>query len=249
MSDIKQKIKDNLGAQSYCYRHFKDNATVIEKLKASNVSQIELCGVHADFTDESSFDGVIKEYSDAGVEIVSIGVQMLSADEAKERHFFEFARRAGAKFMSCTFDVSKAQEAFAVGEKLSAEYGVKLAIHNHGGYDWLGNSKMLGKVFSDTQSIGLCLDTAWCLHSGENPLEWVEKFGDRLYGMHIKDFVFDRAGKGEDVVVGSGNLDLPELLNKAQAAGFGGYAVLEYEGDVENPVPALQKCVEAVNAA
>ena len=106
MSDIKQQIKDNLGAQSYCYRHFKDNATVIEKLKASGVSKIELCGVHADFTDESSFDGIIKQYGDAGVEIVSIGVQGLNGEEAKERHYFEFARRAGAKFMSCSFGVT-----------------------------------------------------------------------------------------------------------------------------------------------
>jgi inosose dehydratase len=243
-------IKSQLGAQSYCFRGFKDNAVVIEKLKSIGVNKIELCGVHADFSDESTFDEVIAQYRDGGVEIVSIGVQGFGGNEATERKYFEFARRAGAKFISASFDVNSVPASFEVAEKLAQEYDVKVAIHNHGGYDWLGNSAMLGKVFSMTgERIGLCLDTAWCLHAGENPIQWVEKFGSRLYGLHIKDFIFGRDGKGEDVVVGTGNLDLPALLKGAAAVNFSGYVVLEYEGDVENPVPALTQCVEAVRAA
>jgi len=243
-------VKNALGIQSYCFRHFKENQEVIKRLKSCGVDKIELCGVHANFTDENSFDDVLKQYSDGGVEIVSIGVQGFNDDEATERKFFEFARRANARFMSCSFGIANAPKSIETAEKLATEYGIKLAIHNHGGYDWLGNSAMIGKVFSQTgENIGLCLDTAWALHSGENPLEWVEKFGSRLYGVHIKDFVFDRAGKGEDVVVGTGNLDLPQLLQKLKTVSFNGYAVLEYEGDVENPVPALIECVAAVEAA
>ena len=243
-------VKNELGIQSYCFRHFKQNAEVIEKLKACGVNKIELCGVHADLTDESSFDEVLRQYADGGVEIVSIGVQGFNDNAATERKFFEFAGRANAKFMSCSFGIQAAPQSIEAAEKLAVEYGVKLAIHNHGGYDWLGNSAMIGKVFSQTgEHIGLCLDTAWALHSGENPLEWVEKFGSRLYGVHIKDFIFDRTGKGEDVVVGTGNLNLPQLLQKLQDVNFSGYAVLEYEGDVENPVPALIECVAAVRNA
>ena len=71
-------------------------------------------------------------------------------------------------------------------------------------------------------------------------------FGERLYGVHIKDFVFDRAGKPEDVVVGTGNLDLPGLFKAMAEVSFNGSPILEYEGDIENPVPALRQCVEAV---
>lgn len=242
-------IKSALGIQSYCFRHFKENAVVIEKLKSCGVDKIELCGVHADFKDESSFTEVLRQYADGGVEIVSIGVQNLNDEPENERKYFEFAKRAGAKFMSCSFKIDSAPHCFESAEKLSLEYDIKLAIHNHGGYDWLGNSTMLEKVFSLTgENIGLCLDTAWALQAGENPLQWIEKFGSRLYGVHIKDFIFDRAGKGEDVVVGTGNLDLPQLLKDLEVASFDGYAVLEYEGDVENPVPALQECVKAVRA-
>lgn len=243
-------IKTALGAQSYCFRHFKDNATVIEKLKACGLDRIELCGVHADFCDESSFDAIIKQYSDAGISIVSIGVQGFKNDEANERNFFEFARRAGCDVISASFDINSVPQCFESATKLADEYDINLAIHNHGGYDWLGNATTLRKVFSmTTERIGLCLDTAWALQAGHDPLQFVEEFGSRLYGLHIKDFVFDRAGKGEDVVVGTGNLDLPKLLEILKSQNYSGYAVLEYEGDVENPVPALQKCVAAVQAA
>ncbi|NCO33377.1 MAG: hypothetical protein GW893_05835, partial [Armatimonadetes bacterium] len=72
------------------------------------------------------------------------------------------------------------------------------------------------------------------------------RFGDRLYGVHIKDFIFDRARKPEDVVVGTGNLNLEALFEAMNKVDFSGYAVLEYEGDVENPVPAVSKCVASV---
>ncbi len=67
-----------------------------------------------------------------------------------------------------------------------------------------------------------------------------------MYGVHVKDFVFDRSGTPTDVVVGEGNLDLGTLQTVLNNGEFDGYIVLEYEGDVDDPVPALKKCVAAV---
>ena len=72
------------------------------------------------------------------------------------------------------------------------------------------------------------------------------RFGERLYGVHIKDFVFDRSGTPTDVVVGEGNLDLETLQTVLNDGEFDGYIVLEYEGDVKDPVPALKNCVAVV---
>jgi len=106
---------------------------------------------------------------------------------------------------------------------------------------------MLAAVFAQTgPAIGLTLDAAWALDAGENPVALAEKFADRLYGLHLKDFVFDRARRPQDVVVGTGNLDLPGLFATLRKVGFAGSLILEYEGDVQNPVPALKQCVAAV---
>ncbi|PQV63524.1 Sugar phosphate isomerase/epimerase [Abditibacterium utsteinense] len=243
-------LSTDLGVQSFCFRHFKDNAQVAQLVRECGLDKIELCAVHVDFSDESSFDRVIETYRQAGVQIVSIGVQGANGEEAKERSYFEFARRAGAKHMSVHFGVQTFPECYRVSEKLSAEFDVFVGVHNHGGYHWLGNSEMLERVFKDTnERIGLCLDTAWALDARQNPIEMAQKFAPRWYGAHIKDFVFDRARNSEDVVVGTGNLDLPALVKLAGASSSLKFCVLEYEGDVENPVPALKECVEAVRGA
>ena len=247
---VKNPAVKNLAVQSWCFRSFKDNQKVADLLKGLGLSNIELCGVHCDFMTPGVWDGVLKTYKDAGVGIVSIGVEGFSPDAEAARQRFEFAKKAGCKVMSANFHPGTFAKTVPVVTKLADEYGINLAIHNHGGYHWLGNSEVLEHVFNITSPrIGLCLDTAWALDASQDPVKMAEKFASRLYSVHIKDFVFDKAGLPEDVVVGTGNLKLPELLKTVKKSGFTGNMILEYEGDVENPVPALAKCVAAVNAA
>ncbi len=236
---------NHLGIQSYCFRNFKDNAQVAQLLKDCGVSAIEICGVHADFSDPAGFQSVIDLYRDAGVEIVSIGVETFQNNPAEEARF-ECARAAGAKFISANFMPDSSPESWRQAEKLAEKYDLRLAIHNHGGYHWLGSLQMLTHVLNNTsERIGLCLDTAWSLQAAVDPLKMAETLKNRLYGLHLKDFIFDRAGKWQDVVIGEGNLDLAGLFRIVKDANFDGYCVIEYEGDVNEPVPALTRCVEA----
>ncbi len=241
-------MKWNPAVQSFCYRNFKDNAKVAELVRECGSTQIELCGVHVDFSDEKSFDSVIETYADAGVKIVSIGVERLSTDKDEARKRFEFLKKAGAAYMSVDFGIKETPAACAVAAELAREYDVRLGIHNHGGLHWLGSPAVLENVFSQTSSrIGLSLDTAWALHSHADPVKMARQFAERLYMLHIKDFIFDRAGNPEDVVCGRGNLDLDELGKALEEIRFDGPAIIEYEGDVENPVPALKECVAELN--
>ena len=243
-------IVQDLGIQSYCFRGFKQNGKVIELVKECGLSAIELWEGHADFTDESGFDEIIETYNRGGVDIISIGTQTFSNDEAKETKFFEFAKKAGAVSITASFTVDSVPESFKTAEKLAEKYGIRVGIHNHGGRHWLGSRQMLRDVLANTNEwIGICLDTAWALDSHEDPVAMAVEFADRLYGVHLKDFVFDRAGRPEDVVVGQGNLDLPRIVEVLRQAEFNGAIVLEYEGDVEDPVPAMKQCVVAVGEA
>ena len=93
------------------------------------------------------------------------------------------------------------------------------------------------------------MDTAWTLDAGEDPSDWIDRFAKRLYAIHYKDFVFERNGQWQDTIVGQGNLDLPAFIRALDESGFDGMAVIEYEGDAQNPVPALKNCVEAMRHA
>lgn len=247
----RQDILAQLGVQSYCFRNFKDNADVAQKVREIGLDRIEVCAVHADFADVDAWKNIVKIYRDAGVRIVSIGVQTFRGDDA-ERAWFECAAAAGAKHISAHFTIDTYQDAVPRTQALAREFGMRVGIHTHGGYMFGGQPDVMRHLIGlGTPEIGLMLDTAWAMQIGPhagNPVKWAENFAGSVYGVHFKDFVFDRDGMWHDTVVGEGNLDLPALLDQLVAGGFDGVPVLEYEADPENPVPALKACVETMRA-
>ena len=78
------------GVQSFCFRHFKNNADVAQKVKDIGLDKIEICQVHADFKNPDGWKDTVKTYQDAGVSVISIGVQTFSGDPS-EKSFFECA--------------------------------------------------------------------------------------------------------------------------------------------------------------
>lgn len=240
-------MKDSIGIQSYCFRGFPEVSAMIDCLKESGVSRVEPYQGHLN-PGSPTLEADIQVYRDAGITIQAYGAHGFGADEAANRTVFEMAKLIGLP--AVTADLSgDIDEALACVEPLCEETGVKLAIHNHGRKHRFGPVWALEGLFAKSSpSIGLCLDTAWMIDSGENPVEVAAKFADRLYGLHIKDFIFDRAGKPEDTIIGEGNLDLPGLVAQLDKDGFDGYLTLEYEGDIDNPVPATRQCVEAFRA-
>lgn len=242
------KINQTFGIHSYCFRNFSNAEFACDAL-ALGVDNVSVSNVHGKFQEPDGFDEIIAIYRDAGLHISNIGVVQLTGDPAKDRNPFEFARRAGTKILAVNFSPSTFETASKLAQELAEEYDVRCGIHNHGGYHWLGNSEILAHVFKNSgPRLGLFLDTAWALAALQNPVEMARKFGDRLFGIHLKDFVFDRNGKPSDVVVGEGGLDLPAFVKAVEEAGFDGSCTLEYEAEPENPLPALQKCAAAIRA-
>jgi sugar phosphate isomerase/epimerase len=243
----------NIGVQSYCFRHFKDSHKVAELTRQIGVDKIELCAVHANFDEPKAFADVLKIYESAGVSVVSIGVQTFTGDVGKERNWFECAKMAGAKHVSAHFTVATFALAMLSVVKLCEEFDIRIGIHCHGGGMFGGSPDVLEHLLKiGGPWIGINLDTAWCTQIGPrhgNPVDWIRnRFPGRIYGVHYKDFVFDRNAQWHDVVIGEGNLDLPGVVKALEETNFSGMAVIEYEGDVENPAPALTECVRKFRA-
>lgn len=234
-----------LGVQSWCFRTYKTTDDVIKAVLAAGLDALELCGVHLDLADAAATAAALAQYREAGIQITAFGVDHFGADAAKNRLRFEFARAAG--FSAVSADPDDDAASLETIERQCTQYGVKLAVHNHGRRHRYGSIAQLEALFAKTSpNVGLCLDTAWMLDSGENPVAVAEHFADRLYGLHVKDFIFRRDGSPEDVVVGTGNLDLPALFALLDRIHFNGYLTLEYEGDEQNPVPSVRQCVDAL---
>ena len=230
------------GVQSFCFRHFKDNTVVAQKVRALGLDQIELCAVHADFAKPDAFKEIIAIYRQAGISIVSIGVQTFEGNNA-EKAWFECASAAGAKHISCHFRIDSFMQSVPKVQRAGArEFGLRVGIHCHGGYMFGGQPDVLNYLINlGGPEIGLCIDTAWAMQIGPrqgNPVEWAKKFAGRIYGIHYKDFLFEPNGQWKDTIVGQGNLNLPAFNEALQQGGFNGMAVIEYEADVQNPDPA-----------
>lgn len=237
----------NFGVQSYCFRNFKDNAAVAKMVREIGVDRIEVCAVHANFDNVGEWKEVVKTYQDAGVSIVSLGVQTFTGAD-NEKNWFECAAIAGAKHISAHFQVGTFEKAIISARKLCREFGIRVGIHLHGGYMFGGQPDVIRHLVGlGTPEIGINIDTAWAMQIGPhqgNPVKWVNDFAGSIYGIHFKDFVFERNGQWKDVVVGEGNLDLPKFVAALEETKFDGMAVIEYEADPENPTPALKRCVE-----
>ncbi len=234
------------GVQSFCFRDFKDNADVAKKVRQIGVDKIEICGIHADFSKPDAFGAVVKTYNDAGVAVISLGVQTFTGADVEEQ-WFECAKIAGAKHISAHFRVDSYPAAIKKTAALCRRYGIKVGIHCHGGYMFGGSPDVIEHLIGLGEGeIGLCIDTAWCMqigpHAGD-PVKWVEKFAGKIFGIHYKDFTFASNAMWKDVVVGTGTLNLPAFIAALKAASFDGMSVIEYEADPKDPVPALTECV------
>lgn len=238
-----------IAIQSWCFRHFKTIPALIEQLKAAGVNAVELCGSHADFADKSKYVEIVDQFKIANVKIVAIGVEYMQGDREKDRPRFEFCKAAGIDHMSISFKPEAMFDGVKAIDALAAEYDMTLGIHNHGGYDWLGNPTMLEYIFKHTSDrIGLHMDTAWMIDAKQNPVQVAQTFGKRLTGVHVKDFIYSREREPSDVVLGEGILDLPAFMSTLKEINFSGPLVIEYEGDETNPGPALKGCVEKLKA-
>ncbi len=241
----------DFGVQSWCFRHFQDNATVAQKVRGIGLDKIELCAVHADFSKPAAFGDIVSIYKNEGVSIISLGVQTFEGRDT-EKAWFECAAAAGAKHISAHFRIDSFLTAVPKVRAWCREFGMKAGIHCHGGYMFGGQPDVLRYLVSlGGPEIGVFIDTAWCMQIGPQlgkPVEWAKEFAGRITGVHYKDFTFAPNGQWKDVVVGTGNLDLPAFVQALDEGGFDGVAVIEYEADVENPDPALKRCVESMRA-
>jgi sugar phosphate isomerase/epimerase len=131
-------------------------------------------------------------------------------------------------------------------DKLVEEYGTTVAIHDHGpGHRYGKISQIWNAVKDHNPKIGLCNDTGHFIRAGEDPLEACEKFKDRLFAVHLKDFK-QKGNDWEDCILGDGKLQLRPLLKWLLDHNFEGGAFIEYEGP--KPVPVTQQCMARVQA-
>jgi inosose dehydratase len=231
-----------MGIQSYSLRGMKLDAA-LAATRALGLDWWEGWEGHVPISDSLAERGECRlKLLDAGVRMRTFGVVSFGADEARNRKVFEFAQAMGVR----TLSADPTPEAFDSLERLTREFSIDIAIHNHGPgsrYDRIADVD--AAIRNRGPRIGACVDTGHFLRSKEDPVRAIRTFGSKVFGVHLKDV----ADASRFTVLGKGDLDLSATLRLLAEQRYSGILSLEYEENPSDPLPDIRLCLKAIQEA
>ena len=133
-----------------------------------------------------------------------------------------------------------------LGKIAKEEYGIALTFHHHMG-TVVQNADEVERMMANTdpEYVSLLFDTGHFAYCGEDPLEMVKKYADRIKHVHLKDIRKDMVEKvkkeelsfldgvrmGTFTVPGDGDIDFDPIFKVLEETGYTGYMVVEAEQD------------------
>ena len=236
-----------MGIQSYSLRGYETDEA-LAKTKDLGLKYWESFRKHFPLTDSrAEIAEYKKKLADNGITLMAYGVQNFAKDTDANRREFEFAKAMGIRVISA----NPAPESFDNLDKLVEEYQLNIAIHNHG-----SNDKQYGKIdqvlkaiMNHHERIGACVDTGHYIDADEDPVKAIEAFGQRTYGVHLKDVKSLPGGRKDYTILGKGDLDVVGCLKQLKKLKFDQCISLEYEKNEKNPIADIRECLAVVQEA
>lgn len=229
-----------MGLQSYSLRNFP-LGDALARTHDLGLSYWESFASHIPI-DPSKVEAHKKQAAAQGVTVIGFGVVPFGKDHDANRRTFEFGKALGIDYLSA----DPAPDAFDSLDKLVEEYGIAIGIHNHGpGHRYARISAIQDAIKDHHKLIGCCIDTGHFLRSKEDPVEAVEAFDDRIYGVHLKD-VKDAT---HFTILGQGDLRTADLLKALAKRQYKYCLALEYEENPEDPMADIRASLAAARQA
>jgi sugar phosphate isomerase/epimerase len=251
------------GVVSYTYRKDfeKDVPATLDKIKAVGITDIEFSNLFGKTAEE-----LRKLIDERGLKCSSFGVSYSDL----VNNTAEVARKAkvlGAAYVRVASiphkgdftleDVQKAIDDFnRAGKILKEEHGLTFVYHNHGFEFQPYQDGTLYDVLvkqTDPKYVSFELDILWAFHPGHDPAQLLTKYGSRYKLMHLKDLKKGVKGdlsgstpKENDVVLGTGQINIPAVLRAAKKAGVKHYYIEDESDFVDVQVPQSIKYLQSL---
>lgn len=231
-----------IGVQAYTYRNSfpKDVAATLDTIKALGITEME-AGAPKGLTPEE----FKKMCDERGIKIPSTGdgYESIVKDPTS---VIKKAKALGASYVMVAWiphqkanftleNAKKAVEDFNQVGKVLKENGLTFCYHNHG-YEFqpYENGTLFDYLAQHTnpEYVSFEMDILWTQHGGADPVALLKKYGSRFKLMHLKDL--KKGIKGDlsggtpaenDVVLGEGQVNIPEILRLAKKAGVKHYFI------------------------
>ena len=185
---------------------------------------------------------------ETGITAIAIWVDPFPTDEANLRKLFAWSQKLGIETITTEPDPAN-KVALELTAKLSREYKIKIAVHNHprkndnSSYRYWDPDFTIGVVKPYFPQIGMCTDIGHWYCSGLDPMESLKKVDGYINLVHFKDLTVNM----QDVPLGSGILNASDLLAELKRQKFKGVLTLEYESWGSKQHEELVQCVEFLN--
>lgn len=141
--------------------------------------------------------------------------------------------------------------------KVLAENGITFCYHAHG-YEFqpYEDGTLLDYIIQNTNPdyVSFEMDIFWIQFGGGDPAALLRKYPDRWELMHIKDMrkgiekdLTGLTSPDNDVEVGTGQLDIPEILKAAKEIGIKYYFIEDESDRIITQIPASIRYVKSLN--
>lgn len=242
-----------LGVEAYTFRKSfpVDAARTLDTIKMMGFKEIEGAST-------SIPPGDFKKLCDErGIRISSIGVayeQLISSPDSVAMR----AKILGAEYVMCAwiphdkgvFTIEQAKKAvadFNRAGKYLAEQGLVFCYHAHG-YEFqpYENGNLLDYVIAhtDPKYVSFEMDIFWIQFGGGDPVSLLKKYGNRWKLLHLKDMrkgtprdLTGLSAPENDVPLGTGEIDIPNILKQAKKIGIEHYYIEDESNHVAEQVP------------
>lgn len=241
-----------LGVESYTFRKSFpiDVAKTLDTIQMMGFTEIE--GSGGKIAPEE-----FKKLCDArGISIPSIGAgydQLIKSPDSIAMR----AKILGAKYVMCAWvphngaltleNAKKAVEDFNTAGKILKDSGLIFCYHAHG-YEFqpYEDGTLLDYIIKNTnpEYVSFEMDILWIQFGGGDPVALMQKYGDRWKLMHLKDLrkgtkkdLTGGTSQDNDVVLGTGEIDIPAILKEAKKIGIKHYFIEDESAHVNEQVP------------
>jgi sugar phosphate isomerase/epimerase len=135
-------------------------------------------------------------------------------------------------------DIRETATALNAAARKGAEYGIRVGYHNH---EFELESRIDGRSGLEVLAehldpdVVLEVDTYWAAVGGEDPAALLQRLGDRVRFIHIKDGPLTKEDKAQ-VAVGSGKMPIWDVIEAAPSLEVGVVELDDFTGDIFDAV-------------
>lgn len=253
-----EAFAQEIGLQMGSFRELfrQDVRVAFARMKELGIRELEGGGSRGMSREE--YKKLLKEY-DLKIVATGAGFERLEQRDSLQK-IINNAKDLGASYVVCYWiphegdnftyeNMKRAVEVFNSAGKVLKENGLTLAYHPHG-YEFRTYKEGKGTLFeymmdnTNPDYVSYQMDVFWIKNPGQDPVALLKKYPERWKMLHLKDRRIGtpnnpngRQDKESNVVLGTGDVGIAEIMKTAKALGIKHYFIEDESSRALEQVP------------